>query len=73
MQVIGVAAKGPDLGLARARFETVAAAQEAWEQAEGKVRLDIVQVPLEQLARTLAREVPRAVAQRIRARVGGAL
>ena len=35
-----------------------------WDRAEGKVRVGLLHVPLAELARTLAAELPRAVAQR---------
>ncbi len=70
VQVIGVGVKGASLGLAGRRFETLAAAQDAFDRAEGKLRFGpLVQVSLRDLAGTLRRELPRAVGERARARL----
>jgi SAM-dependent methyltransferase len=69
MQVVALAAKGRSLGLFDDPFETVAEAQRQWNRAEGKVRFGVLHVPLAELARTLAGELPRAAAQRAAARL----
>lgn len=71
-QVVGVGVKGRNPGLAGATFSTVLNAQREWDRAEGKIRFGIVQVPLRQLAGTLARELPRALSERARARLKNA-
>ncbi|MGI8904138.1 MAG: methyltransferase domain-containing protein [Solirubrobacteraceae bacterium] len=68
-QVIAVAGKARDLGLTATTLSTVIDAQRQWDRAEGKVRFGVVHVPVAQLARTLARELPRAVTERARARL----
>lgn len=71
-QVVGVGVKGDagdELRLSRQPFAALAEAQEWWDRSEGRVSFDIVQVPLRQLARTLARQLPRAIAQRAGARL----
>jgi hypothetical protein len=69
MQVVAVGAKGRRLGLGPDTLRSLAEAQRQWDRAEGKVRFELVHVPLRQLTATLARELPRAVAQRTRARI----
>ena len=71
MQVVAVAAKGRALGLGETPFATLTAAQREWDRAEGKIRLGVLHVPLAEMARTLAGELPRAVAQRAGARLRG--
>ena len=68
-QVIGVAAKQRELGLSRSRFAALSEAQAWWDRAEGRVSFGILQVPPRQLAAILARQLPRAVAQRASARL----
>jgi SAM-dependent methyltransferase len=72
MQVVGVAGKGRSLGLSDDSIEALREAQRGWERPEGKVSFGVVQVPLRQLVATVARQLPRAAAQRIRARLRGA-
>ncbi|MGH2870020.1 MAG: methyltransferase domain-containing protein [Solirubrobacteraceae bacterium] len=69
MQVIAVGAKASRLGLGPEAFATLNQAQRRWDRAEGQVRFGVLHVPLKQLARTLAAELPRAVAQRMADRV----
>ena len=71
MQVIAVAAKGRSLefGPRADPFATLAEAQRCWNRAEGKIRLGVLHVPLGEMARTLAGELPRAAAQRTAARL----
>jgi hypothetical protein len=71
MQVVAVAGKGRALGLGERPFATLTAAQREWNRAEGKIRLGVLHVPLAEMARTLAGELPRAVAQRAGARLRG--
>lgn len=73
MQVVAIAAKGRALGLGERPFATVTEAQRQWDRAEGKIRLGVLRVPLAEMARTLAAELPRAVAQRTGARLRGRL
>ena len=69
MQVIAVAGKGRSLDLGAEPFATLADAQRRWNRAEGKIRLGVLHVPLREMARTLAAELPRAAAQRTAARL----
>jgi hypothetical protein len=69
MQVVAVAAKGRSLGLGPEPFTTLARAQRDWNRADGKIRLGVLHVPVGELARTLATELPRAAAQRAAARL----
>jgi SAM-dependent methyltransferase len=69
MQVVAVGAKTGRLGLGPEAFATLNEAQRQWDRAEGKVRFGVLHVPLKQLARTLAAELPRAVAQRAADRI----
>jgi SAM-dependent methyltransferase len=69
MQVVAVAAKGRSLGLGAEPFATLARAQHDWNRAEGKIRLGVLHVPVGEMARTLATELPRAAAQRAVARL----
>ncbi|MGB9184443.1 MAG: methyltransferase domain-containing protein [Solirubrobacteraceae bacterium] len=69
MQVVAMAAKTGRLGLRPEAFATLNEAQRQWDRAEGKVRFGVLHVPLKQLARTLAAELPRAVAQRAADRI----
>lgn len=68
-QVLGVGTKGRRVGLSDVRLRTIGEAQEWWDRSEGRVSFDIVQVPLRQLATTLARQLPRALSQRASARL----
>jgi SAM-dependent methyltransferase len=71
MQVVAVAARERSLGLADDSLRTLMEAQRQWRRAVGKVRVGPFHVPLSELARTLARELPRAAAQRAGARLMG--
>jgi SAM-dependent methyltransferase len=68
-QVIGVASKGTPLELSVERLASLSGAQRAFDRAEGKVRFGPVHVSPTELARGIARDLPRAVAQRARARI----
>jgi len=68
-QVIGVAVKGGTLGVAADSLRTLAEAQGAFDRAEGKLRFGPVHVSPTQLAKGIARDLPRAIAQRARARI----
>lgn len=69
-QVIGVGRSGGDLGFSLVGVETLTSEQERWRRAEGKVRFGVVHVPLRALVTTLAGELPRAVRERAKARLG---
>jgi SAM-dependent methyltransferase len=67
-QVTAVAVKGAGEPLPR-RSAALDHAQAEYDRADGKVRVGLLQVPLRQLAHTLAAELPRAAAQRARDRL----
>lgn len=70
IQVVGVGVKQASLGLAGRRFETLVAAQDAFERAEGRLRFGpLQQVSLRELAGTLRRELPRVLGERAQARL----
>jgi hypothetical protein len=69
MQVVGVGSKGARLDLRGRSFGSLEAEQARWDRAEGMVRFGVVHVSLRELARTLARELPRAVRERVSARM----
>lgn len=69
MQVVAIGSKDGRLGVGPEAFATLNDAQRQWDRAAGKVRFGVLHVPLKQLARTLAAELPRAVAQRAAARL----
>jgi SAM-dependent methyltransferase len=69
MQVVAVGARQRTLGLTE--LWTLTEAQRQWDRAAGKVRFGVLAVPLPELARTLARELPRAAVQRAGARLRG--
>ncbi len=69
MQVVAMGAKGGRLGVGPESFAALTEAQREWDRAEGKVRFGVLHVPLKELARTLAAELPRAVAQRTADRI----
>jgi len=64
--VVGVGARGRALGLSLERLPALAAAQRHWEQARDGVRIGPLRVPPRELARTLARELPRLARERLR-------
>src|SRR6266536_6436782 len=63
--VVGVGARGRALGLSLERLPALAAAQRHWEQARDGVRIGPLRVPPRELARTLARELPRLARERL--------
>lgn len=67
-QVVGIGAKGRELGLGDDRLRTLADAQTDWDRADGRIALGIVQLPVRQLLAALGRQLPRAAAQRAKAR-----
>jgi SAM-dependent methyltransferase len=69
MQVVGIAANERSLRLSLERFRTLSEAQRRWDRAEGKVRFGPLHVGPKELATALARDLPRAVAQRASARL----
>jgi hypothetical protein len=68
--VFGAATNGRPLGVDLAGLPSLAEAQESWRRAEGQVRVGPFRYPLRDLARLLGSELPRAVGQRARARLG---
>jgi SAM-dependent methyltransferase len=68
--VFGVGAKGRRLGVSLAGLPILAREQEKWNRAEGKVPIGPLRFSLRELAGTLGREVPRAVLERMAARLG---
>ena len=68
-QVVGIGGKGRQLGVKLDSFPSLAKAQARWERAEGEVRVGPFRMPLREMAGLLAREMPRAVRQRARARL----
>jgi SAM-dependent methyltransferase len=71
MQVVGLAAKARRLELDDGTLRTIREAQESWNRAEGKLRFGPLHVSPTMLARTVMRELPRAVVQRAGARLNG--
>jgi hypothetical protein len=69
MQVVGVAAKERTLGLSIEMLSTLSDAQRRWDRAEGKVRFGPLHVGPKALASAIARDLPRAMAQRASARL----
>jgi SAM-dependent methyltransferase len=69
-QVIGVGARRR-LDLDLASLPGVAEAQAEWDGAEGRVRVGPFRLPVREALALGARELPRAVAQRARARLRG--
>jgi SAM-dependent methyltransferase len=68
-QVVGIGAKGRTLELSGQRLQTLVEAQRRWNRAEGKLRFGPVHVSPTELALAIARDLPRAVAQRAKARM----
>jgi SAM-dependent methyltransferase len=68
-QIIGVAAKGRPIGVRPEELRTLTDAQRGVDRAEGKVRFGPVHVSPKELIGGIARDLPRAVAQRARARI----
>jgi SAM-dependent methyltransferase len=66
--VVGVGARGRRLDLSLDRLPALAAAQRHWAQARDGVRIGPLRVPPRELARTLARELPRLARERLRPR-----
>jgi hypothetical protein len=66
MQVLGLGAKGGSVGLAGMQFESLQAAQQAWD-APWKLQFGAIQISLREVLRTIARQVPRTAAARARA------
>jgi SAM-dependent methyltransferase len=67
-QVVAIGRKGEGAPLPR-RSAALGHAQAEYDRADGKVRVGLLQIPLRQLAHTLAAELPRAAAQRARDRL----
>jgi hypothetical protein len=70
--VFAVAAKGRRLELDLAHLPRLAEAQERFERAEGQFRIGPLRMGARDLARTVARDGPRVVRERLRARYRGA-
>jgi hypothetical protein len=68
--VFGAGAKGRALDVELAALPSLAAAQESWRRAEGKVRVGPFRYSLRELGALLAKELPRAVRERGRDRLG---
>lgn len=68
--VFGAGAKGRPLGVDLMALPSLAEAQESWRRADGQVRVGPFRYPLRDLAKLLGKELPRAVGQRMRARLG---
>ena len=69
--VFGIGIKGGTLPFRLRELPSFAETQSEYERAEGKVRLGPFRLSLRELAETLRRELPRAIAQRSRARLSG--
>ncbi len=69
-QVVGVGTRARELDLSLERLPSLAAAQRHWERAEGQLRVGPLRMSLSELAGTLARDLPRAVKDRARHRLG---
>jgi hypothetical protein len=64
--VVGVGAMGAPLHLSLERLPSLAAAQRRYDEARDGVRIGPLRVPPRELARTLARELPRLARARLR-------
>lgn len=67
MQVVAVGTKQRRLELDG--LTTLTDAQRAWDRAEGTIRFGVLHVPLREMGRALATQLPRAVGQRLAARL----
>jgi SAM-dependent methyltransferase len=67
-QVVGVGARR-ELGVELAALPSLAAVQAEWDEAVGRVRIGPFRMPVRDALALGARELPRAVAQRARARL----
>jgi SAM-dependent methyltransferase len=68
-QVVGVGAKGRDLGLSLERLPSLAAAQRHWEAAEREFRLGPLRYPPVRLSRELGAKLRRHAARAVRSRL----
>lgn len=64
MQVVGVGIRGSVLDLALESFPSLAAAQGRYDAARGKVRIGPLQLSPRELARAVARDMPRLLRRR---------
>lgn len=64
MQVVGVGIRGAALDLSLDRLPSLAAAQARYDAARGKVRIGPLQLSLGELARAVARDLPRIARRR---------
>ena len=68
--VFGVATKGRELPIRLADLPSLRGAQEEYDRAEGKVRMGPFRYSLRELGGVMGRELPRAVRERVSARLG---
>jgi SAM-dependent methyltransferase len=68
-QVVGIGGKGRSLEVSLESFPSLLSAQRSWEAARGEVRVGPLRMSIRELGRTLVRELPRAVAQSVGARL----
>lgn len=64
MQIVGVGAKGRELGLSLERFASLAAQQAWWDDSRGMVPLGPLRIAPGELARALVRSLPRLARER---------
>ena len=64
-QVIGVGAKGRQLGLSTASFPSVVEFQRQYDAARGRVRIGVHNFPPRELLGAVARATPRLVRERL--------
>jgi SAM-dependent methyltransferase len=69
-QVVGVGAKGRQLGLSLERLPSLAEAQARWQAADGEIRIGPLRYPPRRLARELGRELWRHGSARVRRGLG---
>lgn len=68
-QVVGIAAKARDLSVSPELLPSLAGAQRDWERALGQLRVGPFRMSPREVAAMLARELPRVVGERARARL----
>ena len=69
--VFGIGIKGGKLPFRLAELPSLERSQREYERAEGKIKVGPFRLGLRELAATLGRELPRAIAERGRARLSG--
>jgi SAM-dependent methyltransferase len=70
VQVVGVGAKGRELGLSLDSFPSLVAEQRNWDESTGAVRMGIFMLPPAEVARSLVTQMPRLVRHSVRVRTG---